>query len=548
MTTTTTPIDRAAINRRNAQKSTGPRTPEGKNRSRFNALKHGMTAKTLVLPDEDADVLQMRVETWIADLQPQNHVEQFLVEQAVHLSWKMERADRAEVAQLSRIIESAPIDEARRQQEVADALGYWLLSDRGAWAEPDLQDNVRNVLGSPSGSAKGSGRLDILDHPQAIVFRLESTAAGCRWLLDRWTELRARLETGQPWSRDQKVKALRLLGKRPPGEDDPLEWEDDLAEGDDSDDPESEAYFDKQLDQQLDERLPAKKPARIAALRTLADQAIGRLEALATDHRQRSEADAAQQAARLSFDASTEGERLRRYQFSCSRSLLRSLDTLIKVRRSGLGATSGEEGFTAEIAETAETKTERSDEEGFTAVIAETGETKTDPCSVFRVPCSVNPPVDRGNRQDEPPAPPGDCGNFQNEPTDPTVDRGDRQDEPPAPQVAATSRPRLPFHRALVIAVTLVVLFGAAVGSHRDSQNEPAAVSVDHRNRQNEPTAVSCHGAGISHAERVKYHSPGSRSAPWERFSPRQARPRPLEDRDKDFRNRPTPRWGNGCG
>jgi hypothetical protein len=63
MTTTTTPIDRAAINRRNAQKSTEPRTPEGKNRSRFNALKHGMTAKTLVLPDEDADVLQMRVET-----------------------------------------------------------------------------------------------------------------------------------------------------------------------------------------------------------------------------------------------------------------------------------------------------------------------------------------------------------------------------------------------------------------------------------------------------------------------------------------------------
>jgi hypothetical protein len=91
MTTTTTPIDRAAINRRNAQKSTGPRTPEGKNRYRFNALKHGMTAKTLVLPDEDADVLQMRIETWIADLQPQNDVEQFLVEQAVGLGVRPRR-------------------------------------------------------------------------------------------------------------------------------------------------------------------------------------------------------------------------------------------------------------------------------------------------------------------------------------------------------------------------------------------------------------------------------------------------------------------------
>ena len=74
--TTTTPIDRAAINRRNAQKSTGPRTPEGKNRSKFNAVKHGMTAETLVLPDEDANILQIRLETWIHDLQPRNEVEQ----------------------------------------------------------------------------------------------------------------------------------------------------------------------------------------------------------------------------------------------------------------------------------------------------------------------------------------------------------------------------------------------------------------------------------------------------------------------------------------
>ena len=37
---------RAEANRRNAQKSTGPRTAEGKARSRFNAVKHGMSAAT----------------------------------------------------------------------------------------------------------------------------------------------------------------------------------------------------------------------------------------------------------------------------------------------------------------------------------------------------------------------------------------------------------------------------------------------------------------------------------------------------------------------
>ena len=43
-------------NRRNAQYSTGPKTEEGKSVSSMNALKHGLTAKTTLLPDEDFQV------------------------------------------------------------------------------------------------------------------------------------------------------------------------------------------------------------------------------------------------------------------------------------------------------------------------------------------------------------------------------------------------------------------------------------------------------------------------------------------------------------
>jgi hypothetical protein len=95
-TTTATKPDRAEINRRNARKSTGPRTLEGKARSKLNAVKHGMTAKTLVLPGEDPERLQSRLETWTD--QPQNAVEQYFLEQAVHCSWKLERAERVELA------------------------------------------------------------------------------------------------------------------------------------------------------------------------------------------------------------------------------------------------------------------------------------------------------------------------------------------------------------------------------------------------------------------------------------------------------------------
>ena len=50
--------DRAAVNRANAEKSTGPRTEAGKQRSALNALRHGLTGQTVVLPTEDHSAYQ----------------------------------------------------------------------------------------------------------------------------------------------------------------------------------------------------------------------------------------------------------------------------------------------------------------------------------------------------------------------------------------------------------------------------------------------------------------------------------------------------------
>src|SRR6204780_3894638 len=47
------PVDRTAINRANSRHSTGPRTDSGKQRSSLNALRHGLTAASAVLPSED---------------------------------------------------------------------------------------------------------------------------------------------------------------------------------------------------------------------------------------------------------------------------------------------------------------------------------------------------------------------------------------------------------------------------------------------------------------------------------------------------------------
>src|SRR6516165_7419238 len=114
--------ERTAINRQNGQKSRGPKSPEGKARSRFNALKHGLKAKTVVLPGEDPQEYQARLDAWITDLNPQNDVELTLVERAVTLTWQLDRAERAEDARLASLIRAAPAATALRQEEAA-ALG-----------------------------------------------------------------------------------------------------------------------------------------------------------------------------------------------------------------------------------------------------------------------------------------------------------------------------------------------------------------------------------------------------------------------------------------
>ena len=54
-------LKQTEANRQNAQKSTGPRSVEGKAASRFNALKSGIDAKSQVLPNEDPDQLEVLV-------------------------------------------------------------------------------------------------------------------------------------------------------------------------------------------------------------------------------------------------------------------------------------------------------------------------------------------------------------------------------------------------------------------------------------------------------------------------------------------------------
>ena len=83
-------------NRRNARKSTGPMTAEGKQRSRCNAIRHGLTAETVIGALEDAEDYKAFEASIIADYDAQSAVERELVLRLASLLWRLRRATTME--------------------------------------------------------------------------------------------------------------------------------------------------------------------------------------------------------------------------------------------------------------------------------------------------------------------------------------------------------------------------------------------------------------------------------------------------------------------
>jgi hypothetical protein len=86
-----TAATRAEINRENAQYSTGPKTEEGKQRSSLNALRHGLTSQTVVLPGEDLELYHQHLASFQHDLRPFGADEHNLVQILADTSWRLHR-------------------------------------------------------------------------------------------------------------------------------------------------------------------------------------------------------------------------------------------------------------------------------------------------------------------------------------------------------------------------------------------------------------------------------------------------------------------------
>ncbi len=78
-------------NQRNAQLSTGPTSPEGKGKSSLNAVKTGLTGRTVLLPSDDAAAYEAHIASFFSTYKPVGEQEQHLVQSLADTEWRLLR-------------------------------------------------------------------------------------------------------------------------------------------------------------------------------------------------------------------------------------------------------------------------------------------------------------------------------------------------------------------------------------------------------------------------------------------------------------------------
>jgi len=274
-----------------------------------------------LLPHEDPKQLEDRIQQWITDMQPRNAVERDLVCHAARLAHRVRQAARTQTQKVS----------ARRLKKVRD-LGRKLL-----------------YIAGPGTDSSPGPPWD--DEPAVFVRGLEESAEGCHWLLERWAEFRNLLDRKAGWSWPEMFRFIRLQGKHSiEAVYDPalnsifLAWEvlfpksghgfwnpckNRMA----SDDP---AHNSLLVWREIAPR-PRDKTEALAVLSSVVDQHIGRLAELLAKYKEIEEEEAAERCDRAALDSSPAFEGHRRYQSTQTRELLRTLDTLRRMRNAERG-------------------------------------------------------------------------------------------------------------------------------------------------------------------------------------------------------------------
>ncbi len=316
----------------------------GYDRSRFNALKHGLTAKTAVLPGEDPELFQSVVEVYKVDLKTQNQVEDDLAEIAALANWQIDRAKAVQSARVSYELLIRKDANSLRDAVAAAEIRSMLFHDRQGPIE--LYPSRSEYFKGPRTSCSDEP-ADPLD-PIKLILQAESTVAGCQMLLREWEALRRNLLSGLSILSHEKLKMLRLMGKQPiQAMGDPevagvflachaLEARDGYAFHELRSEIEEERFKDKKVELKRWEGqgITPEDPATArAVLLGIMDAAIERLRVLERERQELAEKVAVRDEEMLRQEEKKREEQTSRHIDRCSRLMTRSIETIRKGHR-----------------------------------------------------------------------------------------------------------------------------------------------------------------------------------------------------------------------
>ena len=201
-------------NRRNAGKSTGPNTEEGKRRSRCNAIRHGLTAETVIGALENAEDYAAFEAVIIADYDAQSAVERELVLRLASLLWRLRRATTMETGLFQ--IQAEHLSEFRRARQVHPATREVVYALFGR-ADPVSFDPTSHAITNETEAvpSSGSSSVEPAAGPTADLARCFLRLANLpNYALDRLSRYEATL-----WRQaGQILFALEALDRRKPQE------------------------------------------------------------------------------------------------------------------------------------------------------------------------------------------------------------------------------------------------------------------------------------------------------------------------------------------
>jgi hypothetical protein len=184
-------------NQKNAERSTGPTTPEGKARSSQNAVKHGLTARRTVITVGDGAESIEDYERLLSALQeefnPETAYEELCVDRIAHLMWQEQRAQLATIGVLRRGRDSASFRVGTLRSAAVEKAVQHLVEAPG-------EHSVRALRGSQTA-------FDATDHSA-----LFGTSEGLTRVIGFLIEARDSIALGQPMSHILLLRLKSMYG------------------------------------------------------------------------------------------------------------------------------------------------------------------------------------------------------------------------------------------------------------------------------------------------------------------------------------------------